>query len=258
MDFPEPEKILVAGDWHGNSTWAAQIIRHAGMRSVDTIIHVGDFGWWTPSLPTHHFLETCQEAAAECGIRIYWARGNHEFHPGIDEWDDATEGEPWFDKRYPNIIHLPNGFRWEWWGRTWLALGGAHSVDRLMRKEGFSWWPEEHFTDAHMVRAMTGGPVDVMITHDCPSGVNIPGIPSDPSTDKRGDWPMSELITSREQRDRLAEVVDVVQPKLLIHGHYHLRYTAKRTMPDGWVTAIHGLDCDGSSLSDHTLFLNRD
>nr|WP_255525522.1 metallophosphoesterase [Mycolicibacterium sp. BK634] len=248
---------MVAGDWHDNANWGRSIIRHAILQGVDAIVHCGDFGWWREGLPTHHYLSTISAELVEAGVQLYWVDGNHEDHDRINEWLDATGGQPWSDKRYPNITHLPRGFRWVWWGQTWLALGGAHSVDRLGRKPGIDWWDAEHITDEQMARAMDGGHADVMITHDCPAGVSIPGIPDDPADDHRGYWPMSELIASRDHRERLAVVVDYVKPHLLIGGHYHLRHAGLRRSPDGWVTQVHILDCDATSLADNTLIMTR-
>lgn len=248
----DPTKILLAGDWHGNARWSVHAIEHARDKGADTIVQVGDFGYWIPGMSTTLFLRDVQVALEQADIQLYWIRGNHEYHPGIDEWDEATGGQPWSDRRYPNITHLPNGFRWTWWSQTWLALGGAHSVDRLMRTEGKSWWEAEHITDEQAARAMDGGEVDVMVTHDCPAGVDIPGIPSDPSEDTRNYWPMSELIASRNHRAKLARVVDAVKPKRLVHGHYHLWHQAWRG--DALVV---GLDCDATTLERNTLLLHK-
>lgn len=252
IELPEPKKIMCAGDWHGNSAWATHCVSYAQERGVDAILQVGDFGWWLPGLATTMYLRDLQDALAQAGIILAWIDGNHEHHPSIDEWVDATDGQPWSDKRYPNIVHLPRGFRWTWWGMKFLALGGAHSVDRGMRTEGASWWPREHISDAEVARAIDGGEVDVMITHDCPDGVDIPGIPSDPYEDTRGAWPMAELIASRNHRRKLATVVTAVTPALLVHGHYHLRYEARRNG-----TLIQGLDCDSTTVEGNTLILNR-
>lgn len=252
----EPNKILVAGDFHGNWVHGLNVIQHAFYSDVDTIVHVGDFTW-VECDATRHYMTTLSDALADAGINLYWIDGNHDPLLEIQQWMYVTGGEPYTDGRYPNITYLPRCFRWTWWGQEWLALGGAVSVDRHMRSEGRSWWPEETITDEQMNRAMAGGPVDIMVTHDAPTGVSIPGIPDDPLTDTRGHWPMSELIAARKHRDRLATVVDAVQPKMLLHGHYHVRYSAVRRSVSSWSTAIHGLDCDGSSLADNTLILTR-
>lgn len=256
--LPEPSRIMLAGDWHGNTLWAIQCIRHAHEQGCDVIVHLGDFGWWIDCIDTHKFLRHVQKTLTECGITLYWVDGNHEFHPGIDEWVDATGGSPWSDKRYPNIVHLPRGFRWEWWGQTWLALGGAHSVDRHLRTEGRSWWSREHISEDEIARAISGGGVDVMVTHDCPTGVAIPGILDDPQLDSlNSGWPVDQLRAAVAHRKKLRRVCDEVRPQFLFHGHYHRRYVGVLRYPDGTTTKVVGLAEDATGLQVNTMLLHR-
>lgn len=260
MDFTqEPTKIMLAGDWHGNGQWAQKCIHHARKQDADTIVHVGDFGWWVEGLDTHKYLRHVQRALLECGITLYWVDGNHEDHDKIEEWLDATGGAPWSDKRYPNIVHLPRGFRWQWWDQTWLAMGGAHSVDRLHRTPGKSWWDAEHITEAQIDRAVMGGEADIMICHDCPHGVDIPGIHADEKLDAaKSSWPVSEIAAANVHRKKLARVVKYVRPQFLFHGHYHVHYANLLRHDDGFVTKVVGLADDGGyNLGENTMFLHR-
>jgi hypothetical protein len=129
------------------------------------------------------------------------------------------------------------------WGDVrWLALGGAHSVDRPWREPGTSWWHEETITDLDVARAVAGGPADVLVSHDCPSGVDIPGL-----ADTAHLWPAEEIVAAEAHRARLREVADVVRPRSIWHGHFHRRYSADADLGYGAV-AVSGLDCDGSTL----------
>lgn len=257
MMITDPAKIMVAGDWHGNANWAHQVIGHAYISGVDVIVHCGDFGWWVDEFSTHMYLRRVQDSLTGAGITLYWVDGNHEDHTKIEEWVDATNGQPWSDRRYPNIVHLPRGHRWEWWGETWLAMGGAHSVDRLQRTEGKSWWDGEHITESQADYAIAGGHADVMVCHDCPYGVQIPGILDDTEEDaRRSGWPLSELLASTEHRKRLQRIVNAVKPKILLHGHYHRRYDAIYSHGGG-VTRIVGLDMDATELDRNTTLLLR-
>lgn len=44
--FPRPAggRIVVAGDWHGDTAWAMHVIEQAAALGMDTILHVGDLG----------------------------------------------------------------------------------------------------------------------------------------------------------------------------------------------------------------------
>lgn len=253
----DPSRVMLAGDWHGSGQWAQKVIHHARKSGADAIVHVGDFGWWVDCVDTHKFLRFTQKNLEECGINLYWVDGNHEDHDRIQEWLEATDGQPWSDKRYPRITHMPRGYRWEWWGKTWLALGGAHSVDRLHRIPGRSWWEGEHLSDADIARAIDGGTVDIMVSHDCPSGVDIPGIHADEKLDaSKSFWPASEIAAANIHRNRVRRVVDVVRPKMIVHGHYHVSYWSGYQYADGSRATVRGLDCDGSTLAAHTLLLD--
>jgi len=41
-----PNKILFAGDWHGDAWAVAQMLEYAREQEVDVIIQLGDFGLW--------------------------------------------------------------------------------------------------------------------------------------------------------------------------------------------------------------------
>lgn len=56
---------------------------------------------------------------------------------------------------------------------------------------------------------------------------------------------------------RRGDVVNAVRPRLIIHGHYHLRYGAFHELPGGDRTLVQGLDCDGTPASRSTLFINK-
>lgn len=68
----------------------------------------------------------------------------------------------------PSIRHAPRGHRWTWAGLRFLALGD----DRAYRVLGVSWWPEEASEAADVARCLEGGPVDVMICHEAPAGLD--------------------------------------------------------------------------------------
>jgi hypothetical protein len=112
------------------------------------------------------------------------------------------------------------------------------SIDRTRRILGQTWWPEEEITDADEAAAVRDGPVTVMVTHDCPSGV-VHSFPS---------WPASFLADIRrteDHRDRLQRIVDRVKPSYLLHGHLHRAY--ERTLDVPWgALRVTGFDCDGA------------
>ena len=143
-----PRRIVVAGDWHGNEEWAVSVIRRvpsllAG-ESRRLILHLGDFGIW-PDRDGKAYLDRVSGALAEAEAELWFVDGNHEDFSQLGKLDE----NPGPDGRVPvvpRIMHLPRGYRWSWHGLTWLACGGAVSLDRAVRTEGVDWWPQEEIT----------------------------------------------------------------------------------------------------------------
>lgn len=233
----EPKVVVAAGDWHGNQKYALAAIAYAQRNlGADTIVHVGDFGYNFGN----EYLDRMQKLLKELDMYLYFVDGNHEnFHIlytyALD--DDGTR--PLRDR----IIHLPRGHRWKWNDETWLALGGAVSVDKDWRVPFKEWWPEETISFGDVLVAVQGGEVDYMITHDCPSGVLITSIIDNPY-----GFPAHSLRDAEAHRDTLRSVVDEVKPKLLVHGHYH-QYYKDKLVGDDYVTQVYGLHCDGESMT---------
>lgn len=247
----EPSKLMLAGDWHGSAMWAVKAVHHAKRNGADTILQLGDFGYWRDGiegLDTRKYMRVLHRALAECGIDLYWIDGNHEDHSCIEN----TPGTAALTlAEFPRITHLPRGFRWDWWGMTWMALGGAYSVDRPWRREGVSWWPGETLSGEQIAYACRPGNVDVIVAHDAPFGVDIPGIGP---AHKGGQFPIDQLVASEEHRRKVARVVDAVNPTMFFHGHYHVRYQSWYGPHRMYVS---GLDCDGTTLDANTLFMER-
>lgn len=170
-----PVRVVVAGDWHGSTSWAVAILDHAANEGVQHIVQLGDFGFWHGRFGAA-FLDALDDTLIRHGQILWFVDGNHEdFDLLLDIPVDAATGvRPIRDR----IAHLPRGFRWQWAGRTWMALGGATSLDRPARRHVRSWWPQEEITDEDVRRAVAPGGVDVMVAHDCPSGIDVPRTPS--------------------------------------------------------------------------------
>ncbi|HWB35685.1 MAG TPA: metallophosphoesterase [Rugosimonospora sp.] len=235
-----PLRIAFAGDWHANAWYAQRAIRHAVERGADVILHLGDYGYDFPP----GYLEAQEKILAETDTPLIFVDGNHEDHPKLAKWPIRPNG---LRQLRNHIWHTPRGFRWEWEGVRFLACGGAYSVDRRWRVPGVSWWREEEITDDDVAACGTE-PVDVLLAHDCPAGVVIPGIDErDPAT---APFPWVELVRAGEHRQRLQRIVDAVRPRWIWHGHYHRKYQQQVEWGYGPVT-VTGLDCDDRPLDSN-------
>jgi hypothetical protein len=231
-------KVAYAGDWHQNTAWAVETIRAIGECGVNRIVHLGDFGFLFPQ----EYVDAVDLALSQAGIELWFVDGNHESFDRLHKWPIGVDGRR---QLTPNLYHLPRGFRWSWGARTFLAVGGACSVDRRWRIPGESWWPEEELTDDDVARACNGGVVDVLVAHDCPTGVEIPYLRKSSHM-----WPPDALVAADAHRWKLRRVVDAVQPRTIWHGHYHRRYTAVAELGYGPVK-VRGLGMDGTTFDEN-------
>lgn len=241
-------RLLFLGDTHGNTNWVQLVIETAKEHDVDWIVQVGDFGYWEHKQHGVDFLFDVQAVLDDNDMQMVWIDGNHEAHPIVRRnygpSSDRHQVHPEFGfwRIRDNLWHAPRGHRWVWDDVKFLALGGAYSIDKGFRKVGSSWWWEELITEDEVDDAIAGGAADVMVTHDCPAGVQG-AIPELGGLDRQKDrWP-----ESLENRRKLRRVVDEVRPFALVHGHYHHRNTELLPLDDGWEVLIEGLACDEMS-----------
>lgn len=237
-----PDKIAICGDWHANRAFALGMIDSMHRHGVKVIVHCGDFGYKLKS----NFLNDMQQTLEHYDMYVIWVDGNHEEFPKLLSFE-IVDG---VRALRPRVIHLPRGTRWQWNGKTYLGLGGANSIDKDYRVIGKSWWLEETISFNEAERVIQGGHADVMITHDCPSGVDIPGITK---TSAHG-WPEHAVRASEDHRDLLRAIVDEVKPKVLYHGHYHVRYKAWLQGHD-YTTQVIGLDADIGQWKNNFIIL---
>lgn len=238
------EVIAVAGDWHGNEDYALKIIALMEEAGVTALVHTGDFGF------THkesYYMQVLEAALAPADMLLIWVDGNHEHHTNL--LMEPLDPEDGFRKLTPHIWHAPRGHRWDFQeGITWMALGGAASVDRITREEGFDWFPEEYLTREDVEKAKRPGEVFVMVAHDAPR--QTPHLQN--RLAGRGSiWPPEDITLSERNQDFVQEVVEAKAPLVLFHGHHHHRYS-------DWVgkTQVVGLDCNGTPPTANVILVD--
>ena len=216
MPAPDAERVLLAGDWHGNADWAEACTAAAAEAGCPVVLQLGDFGLWPGR--ADEYLDRVDGAAERAGVAVVWIDGNHEDHDALDRWRDRA-GPTGLVPMRPHVTWAPRGTRWTWSGMRFGALGGAVSIDRFLRREGVNWWPQEAVAPADVER-LGDGPLDVLVTHAAPAAVTFPVPP-------RLRLPAAIVADARAGRALLHDAVHRTRPRLVVHGHHHFRYRAE-------------------------------
>lgn len=237
----DPKRVCFAGDWHGNTRYAQNIVKLAEKQNVDMIVQLGDFGIWAGESGVT-YLNKLNKTAEEANIPILFIDGNHE---NFDILYEKPVNEFGLRQIRDKIWHIPRGSRFKLGNSNILAVGGATSLDRLSRTEFISWWVQESVTEKDFYTATAPGVTDVLLVHDCPEGTPIPGIDRLSSLKY---WPESELRVAWNHRELLETLVLEVKPKLVLHGHFHVKHDTNVNY-NGTATRVIGLADDGNSFS---------
>lgn len=254
--------IGLVGDTHGNLVPTVETLRMGAQYGVELFISVGDFGYWPHHLEVARFdLETgirnsveripdpdnwpygdkVNKVLEELNCDLWFIDGNHEDHRTLlTRPIDPITGRRQLRSR---IAHLPRGYRHVFDDHEWLFVGGAASIDRSHRIDGFDWFVEERITDEDVMNAVKGGYADVLVTHE---GPNTPNITTHISND---NWPNVDVDHSNDQRAKLDEIFIKTGATMGFHGHHHHAYTDVYDLM-GVQRRVTGLGRDIQSLSN--------
>lgn len=224
----DDSRVLVAGDWHGATPWAVTVLERAADLGVSTIVQLGDLGMWMPGRG-RRMAEEVDVAGRRTGVRLVFVDGNHDPHARLRQLPVGSDG---LARVGQHVFYAPRGSRLDWAGRTLGVLGGAFSVDRAHRTEGLDLWADLEEVTAEDVARLGAGPVDVLLTHEAPAGVEL-----------RASLRVDEFASYRADRQRalVRRAVDATGPQLVFHGHWHHRHTSTLIRGDGGATTVVGL-----------------
>jgi len=179
-------KIFVCWDihWHQIWTWDARKISKKIWTSSrrltkdDVLVILWDFWhlWYT--LWTNKSQEYNLDLLAGLNYTIAVVPWNHENYNEIF-WLSETDkwwAKVWELKRKTGSIYFLQ--RWEVYNINWrkiLAIGGAKSTDKTMRKEDKDWWQLEYLTEAEKNKTIENikkhKRFDYIFSHTCPKSL---------------------------------------------------------------------------------------
>jgi Calcineurin-like phosphoesterase len=184
------------GDVHGKYEQYKKIIKDA-----PPSIQVGDMGVGFRHTQGPNVGEMCRNPPhyAMVASNARFIRGNHD-NPGVcrghSQW--IRDG------------HFENGI---------MFMGGADSIDKQYRIEGYTWWPDEELSISelnNMVDLYIERKPNIIVTHDCPELVAQIIMAS-------GQLNYFKFMASRT-RQAFQGMLSAHSPKLWIFGHHHISF----------------------------------
>lgn len=212
-------RIILTGDIHGNISRIIDI-DDSEMTKEDIIIVLGDFGviWGkNPELEDYYLSKL-----GEKKFTVAFVDGNHENFRLIKQKEKIVEWNGGRAGLLPyGIIHLLRGEIYFINGKTVGVCGGAESIDRALRVEGVSWWPEEQISDEDIENFENNlrlnydkikNKIDIMLTHDAPASL----VPTIKLLEGIREKKLSE---SQGKLERILSLADIDR---WYFGHWHI------------------------------------
>lgn len=208
---------LIFGDTHGEFALAERVYHVATKeQKPDLLIIAGDTGFWPRFRGARGWTKKFDHPA-------YFICGNHEDHEALAKLD-----EPYFGLGENIAYNNPNFGSWREMLEVWdykrrgdyengvLYIGGARSIDRIHRRRGWDWFPEENLSHADQERVLDtienvgAENIHTVISHECPASFDV------------GDLCLGGRLDFIDGNMKFLEHVrELVKPERWYFGHYH-------------------------------------
>lgn len=195
-------KLMLIGDVHADRAFLYATTVLADAANVEAMVFLGDFGYHFPGFEL--FMGDAYDYAKT--MPFYIVPGNHENYHALKEIGAIRGLMP---VRDGSLVILPRGCIVNFGTRRFLAVGGGISIDKHLRTEDFDWFAEEALSLEDFELATSQGPVDVVLFHDCPWFAG---------------FPLSQHPAMAQNHAFLRNIIDVVRPRHVFHGHAHEHY----------------------------------
>lgn len=201
------QTVLFLGDTHGDTEAIEEGFAAAARSNAAAVVSVGDL-WYQPRTDTFNDVVSSVLAGIQhAGCPLYLVDGNNDDADALLGDGEAGSTVEVGD----GFIYASRGATWNVEGVSFAAFGGAVTFRRDGRTVGVDLFNNEVASDLDLQRALKGGRVDVLVTHDAPEGAPMPKT-------LKGGGP------DEVNRKRVLQVLEARTPNLVVHGHYHASY----------------------------------
>ena len=188
-------EIRFIGDVHGKWDRYKKVIG-----DCDRSLQVGDFGVG--------FINPYTDKPYSNPPYDHMAKGEHFFIRGNHDSPPACKRHPFWVKDGGCAFDRNDIF----------CVGGALSIDKERRTEGYDWWPDEELSYAELFNIMDAYESvkpKIVVSHECPDSV-ISRV-----MHEMGQFKYDIPSVTRRCFDNMLEIH---KPDLWIHGHWHQSY----------------------------------
>lgn len=210
--------IIAVGDLHGRLDLLIQTVLKTDLKDVN-FIQVGDFGLGFQTIEDDEtMLSGLNDFFQSRNIFLFSIRGNHD-NPIF--WREEKF-------KFSNIKLVPDYTVLTVENKNILFVGGAISIDRIIRREGRNWWPDEIFNfDEEKLKSLNLQNLNYVVTHSAPQFAHPRSFNSlvynytaiDPNLE-------ADLLKERQEITKFYDYLNHngFTPSLYIYGHFHQSY----------------------------------
>jgi Calcineurin-like phosphoesterase. len=166
--------LYITGDTHRDFRRIFALCDTVNSTKNDILIILGDAGINYSGEPNDSRLK---QELAQLPITLFCIHGNHEMRPqAISSYQKSIwyGGTVLIEPEYPNLIFAKDGEVYNIDDRSYLAIGGAYSVDKEVRLlRGHGWWADEQPSaeikaDVEHTLNNINFKTDIVLSHTCP------------------------------------------------------------------------------------------
>lgn len=271
-------RLIITGDTHGDPVKRFRTVMDSIKVSEDTeytftkndlMAVVGDFGViWGPDTPKQRRIENrILDELEAMPFTTVFIDGNHENFDRLLAFPEEERFGGKVGVLRPSVLHLKQrGHVYDFGGMKTWCFGGGISIDKILRREGNSWWAEEEPSKEEYEYGISqltanGWRVDIVLTHAAPTralnALNLkPLLARDLGYEPNLYDPLSPYF------DKIAGRLDFDS---WVFGHYHKDDPELRSIedfisaPDGHksYSALYSMAL-GYEIFDETVFVEND